>query len=291
MSAATSPVPRSVLCAHPGGLHRIAYLDWVPEGAGPDTRTVFCVHGLTRSGRDFDALAETLVADGMRVVCPDMAGRGGSDPLPCGSMYELSRYVADCITLVARLDVERVDWVGTSMGGLIGLVLAARTGHPIRRLLLNDIGPQVEPNGLERIRAYVGGGTWESFEAAEAHLRVTMQAFGPHTDEEFRRLSEPHFRECEDGLWRVHHDPAIADVLLAGDGAAPPPLWHLWDAVDCPVTVLRGAESDVLSRATFETMTARGPGVCGEEFGGVGHAPTLIPGDQIGAVRRFLDAG
>ena len=282
----------SVLCCHPGGLHRIAYREWSPpEGVAP-TRTVLCVHGLTRNGRDFDPLAARLAAEGLRVVCPDMAGRGDSDPLPCGALYEVPRYVADCLTLVARLDVERVDWIGTSMGGLVGMVLASLPGHPVARLLLNDIGPVIEPAGLERIRGYVGRTTaFDTFEAAEAALRVTMRDFGPHTDEEFRHLSRHHFRRGEDGRWRAHHDPAIAEPILAGGTGAPEALRDAWEAIDCPVTVLRGAESDVLSRETFLAMTVDRPGTAGEEFAGVGHAPTLIAEDQVRAVRRFLGLG
>ena len=285
---------RTVTCCHPGGLHRIAYREWLPDGIGPggtaaDARTVLCVHGLTRSGHDFDHLAARLAADGLRVVCPDMAGRGDSDPLPAGSMYEVPLYVADCVTLVARLGVERVDWIGTSMGGLVGMVLASLPGHPIGRLLMNDIGPCIEPEGLERIRGYVGANAaHDSFEAAEAHLREVMADFGPHTDDEFRQLSRHHFRQGADGRWRAHHDPAIAEPILAGGTGAPASLWSVWDAIDCPVTVLRGADSDVLSGATLETMTARKPGTGREEFAGVGHAPTLISDDQVRAVRRFL---
>ena len=290
-----APLHRTVTCCHPGGLHRIAYREWLPDGAGgaggaAAPRTVLCVHGLTRSGHDFDSLAARLAADGLRVVCPDMAGRGDSDPLPAGSMYEVPRYVADCVTLVARLGVERVDWVGTSMGGLVGMVLASLPGHPIERLLMNDIGPCIEPAGLERIRGYVGANVAHaSFEAAEAHLRHVMADFGPHTDDEFRLLSRHHFRQGSDGLWRVHHDPAIAEPILAGGTGAPAALWATWDRIECPVTVLRGADSDVLSGETLASMVARKPGTAHEEFPGVGHAPTLIADDQAGAVRRFLE--
>ena len=281
------PTSATVTCTHPGGLHRIAYREWRPAGGGTG-RTVLCVHGLTRNGHDFDPLAERLAARGLRVVCPDMAGRGDSDRLPEGSMYEVRRYVADCVTLIARLGVERVDWVGTSMGGLVGMVLASLPGHPVARLLVNDIGPAIEPAGLERIRGYVGRTTaFESFEAAEAALRIMMSEFGPHTDEQFRRLSRHHFVRGDDGRWRAHHDPAIAEPILAGGTGAPAALWDVWDAIDCPVAVLRGARSDVLSHATFEAMVGR-EGVVGEQFAGVGHAPTLIAEDQARAVERFL---
>ncbi len=277
-----------VLCTHPGGLHRIAYREWLPARVDARTRTVLCVHGLTRRGTDFDVLAARLAGEGLRVVCPDMAGRGDSDPLPEGRMYRVDQYVADCVTLVARLGVERVDWIGTSMGGIVGMALASLPGHPIERLLMNDVGPRIDPRGLERIRGYARGeGEWDSFASAEAALRDTMGSFGPHSPEQFRKLSAHHFVEGEDGRWRTHHDPRIADVLFAGDGP-PPEMWSLWEAVDCPVTVLRGAESDLLARDTWEAMLARGPDVDGCEFEGVGHAPTLMDDDQVEAVRRFL---
>ena len=279
-----------VLCAHPGGLHRVAYREWSP--VGEERGTVICVHGLTRTGGDFDRLAGVLAAEGFRVVCPDMPGRGLSGRLPDAELYDIPQYVADCTTLLARLDRERVDWIGTSMGGLVGMSLASLAGHPIERLFINDIGPVVTREGLVRIAGYVGDTTrYPDFETAEAALRRTMVSFGPHTDEEFRLLSRNHFVE-RDGAWISHLDPLVArsfERLPDGDMT----LWPLWDAIDCPVTVLRGAESDLLCAETARLMSRGGPdgaGPCAtlETVVGVGHAPTLIQRDQIDIVRRFL---
>ena len=287
------PLIRNVLCAHPGGLHRMAYREWRP--AGEERRTVVCVHGLTRTGGDFDRLAETLAGDGFRVVCPDMAGRGLSDRLPAAALYDIPQYVADCTTLLARLDRERFDWVGTSMGGMIGMSLASLAGHPIGRLFVNDIGPVLSRAGLERISGYVGDTScYPDFASAEAALRTRMASFGPHTDKEFRLLSRHHFVEREEG-WFAHYDPAIAEAfaeLPVTDVGS----WPLWRAIDCPVTVLRGAEADLLDASTAELMTRGGPEGDGpravlETVAGVGHAPTLIRDDQLEVVRRFLLGG
>ena len=281
-----------VLCTHPRGLHRLAYREWLP--AGDERRTVLCVHGLTRTGGDFDRLAETLVREGFRVVCPDMPGRGLSDRLPEAELYDIPQYVADCTTLFARLDRTEIDWVGTSMGGLIGMSLASLAGHPIKRLFVNDIGPVIAREGLERIAGYVGSTTrYPDFASAEAALREKMASFGPHTDEEFRLLSRHHFVE-RDGEWVSHLDPLVARAF-----ETPPEedmtFWPLWERIDCPVTLLRGEESDLLREGTAELMTRGGPDGHGprallENVAGVGHAPTLIPHEQIESVRRFLVA-
>jgi len=279
-----------VICAHPGGRHRVAYREWLPPG--DERRTVVCVHGLTRTGGDFDRLAGTLADEGCRVVCPDMPGRGLSDRLPDAAFYDIPQYVADCRALVARLDRATVDWVGTSMGGLVGMSFASRPGHPIQRLLLNDIGPVISRAGLVRIAGYVGDTTRHAdFAAAEAALRIGMRSFGPHTDEEFRLLSRHQFVESH-GEWVSHLDPLVARAF-----ERPPDedmtFWPLWEAIDCPVTVLRGEESDLLDAATAELMTrggpdGRGPRATLETVAGVGHAPTLIAPDQVDTVRRFL---
>ena len=263
----------------------MAYWEW---GDAANPRVVVCVHGLTRSGRDFDALADRLSAT-HRVICPDVAGRGASEWLSDPNLYAVPQYVADMVTLVARLDVERLDWVGTSMGGLIGMVYAALPGNPIARFVLNDIGPVVSPAGLERIAGYVGVlPSYPDFATAEKALRQLMVDFGPHTDEQFRLLSR-HFIVERDGSWTYHYDPAIATPFKAArssDGFAP--LWPLWDAIRARVLVLRGAHSDILQAATAAEMAARGPRATVHEVAGVGHAPTLIAEDQLAVVEQFL---
>jgi pimeloyl-ACP methyl ester carboxylesterase len=274
-----------VQCASGAGLHRIAYLEW---GEADNPQVLVCVHGLTRCARDFDNLARAL-SDRYRVVCPDVAGRGDSDWLADPMLYDIPQYVADMVTLVARLDVEQVHWVGTSMGGLIGMALAAQKDTPVAKLVLNDAGPVVGKAALERIATYVG--VWPplpSLQAAEQLVRAVAAPFGPHTDEEWRFLAEVVTRRNADGSYRFHYDPKIAERFRKDMPEGDMELWPLWDAVRCPTLVIRGAQSDLLSKATAEQMTARGPKAKLVELPGIGHAPTLMHEDQIGIVREFL---
>lgn len=287
------PRLRHVTCASATSLHRMAYWEWGPQQGtsnrfgAPPLGTIVCVHGLTRNGRDFDALAARL-SSRWRVVCPDIVGRGRSDRLADPRQYVVPQYVADCVTLIARLDVERVTWIGTSMGGLIGMVLAALPGSPIERLVLNDIGPLLDVEGLARIGSYVGQDpSFASREQALAALRELMRSFGPHTDEQFELLAR-NFLVQRGDRWGYNYDPNIAVPFRETTGGTPGDLWPFYDAIKCPTLLLRGAESDLLSEATARQMTERGP--CAElvEFAGVGHAPTLIAPEQIEAIERFL---
>jgi len=277
------PTLRSVTCAHPGGLHRLAYWEW---GDPANDSVVLCVHGLTRTGRDFDALAQRLSAR-HRVVCPDMIGRGRSDRVADPMLYQPPQYVADCVTLIARLDVESVAWVGTSMGGLIGMALASCDRAPVSRMLLNDVGPVLTADGLARIAAYVGSDpAFESFEAGEAEVRRLAADFGPLTDAQWRLLSR-HTIVPRDGDWRFHYDPRIAAPIRAMTGD-PVPLWFLYDRIACPTWVVRGERSDLLSDSVADEMTRRGPKARRVDVPGVGHAPTFIPDEQIAIVEDFL---
>ncbi|MFP5460588.1 MAG: alpha/beta fold hydrolase [Gammaproteobacteria bacterium] len=279
----SEPMLRHVTCASPKGLHRIGYAEWGRR----DAPVLFCVHGLTRNGRDFDALAERL-ADRYRVVCPDMLGRGTSDRAADPSLYAVPQYIADCITLIARLDVEELTWLGTSMGGVIGMAVAAMPGNAVRRLILNDIGPEVGQTGIGRIGGDIGDDpTFASFEEGERELRGRMSEFGPHTDEQFRYLSR-HYVVQRDGRWTFHYDPAIGAGFRAAAGQAAPSLWPFYEAIRCPVRVIRGASSDILSEPTALEMTRRGPKARVEVVPDVGHAPSLIPSDQIDLVERML---
>jgi pimeloyl-ACP methyl ester carboxylesterase len=283
-----TPRRRSVQCASPRGLHRMAYLEW----GDPRNRDVLvCVHGLTRSSRDFDELARALCSQ-FRVVCPDVAGRGDSDRLADPRLYAVPQYVSDMVTLIARLDVEAVRWVGTSLGGLIGMALAAQAHAPVARLVLNEAGPVVSRASLERIAAYVGTRMqFQSLEEAEAYIRTISAPFGPHSDAQWRFLTETWLRRNDDGTWRAHFDPAIAETFRATLPDKDLELWPAYDAIRCPTLVLRGAKSDLLSRATTDQMSARGPKARVVEIPGVGHAPTLMHPDQIALVRDFLLEG
>jgi pimeloyl-ACP methyl ester carboxylesterase len=282
---ALEPRRRSVQCASPRGLHRMAYLEW---GDARNRDVLVCVHGLTRTARDFDELARALCGQ-FRVVCPDVAGRGDSDPLPDATLYGVPQYAADMVTLIARLDVEAVSWVGTSMGGLIGMALAAQAGSPVKRLVLNDVGPLVTRAALERIASYVGKApVFAAVEEAERYIRAVSAPFGPHSDAQWRFLTETWLRRNDDGTWRAHYDPRIAEPFKADQDLE---LWALYDAVRCPTLVVRGELSDLLLPATAEEMARRGPRARVVEIRGVGHAPTLLDPAQIAPVREFLLQG
>lgn len=281
-----APRRRSVQCASTRGLHRIAYMEW----GDPRNRDVLvCVHGLTRTGRDFDALARAL-STRFRVVCPDVAGRGESDWLPDPALYAIPQYVADMVTLIARLDVEGVSWVGTSMGGLIGIALAAQAGSPVRRLVLNDVGAVVTRASLERIASYVGKAPqFASIGEAERYIREVSAPFGAHSGAEWRFLTETWVRRNADGSLRAHYDPRIAQAAAVPEKDLE--LWSLYEALRCPTLLIRGEHSDLLTRETAAEMAQRGPRAKVVEIGGVGHAPTLLHAGQIAIVRDFLLEG
>jgi pimeloyl-ACP methyl ester carboxylesterase len=276
---------RKVLCSSPSGLHRMAYVEW---GSRDNPRVLVCVHGLTRSGRDFDFLAGALAAH-YRIVCPDVPGRGESDWLKNPMEYQLPVYVADMVTLLARLDVETVEWVGTSLGGLVGMAIAAMPDSPLTKLVLNDVGPVVTASSLTRIGSYVG--KWPplpTMEAAEAYVRTVCAPFGPHSDAEWRFLTEHVVRKNGDGSYRMHYDPALAAAFRVQPLSRDLELWNIYDTIRCPTLVLRGANSDLLTRETTRAMSARGPRAKVIEFAGIGHAPTFIHDEQIGVVKDFL---
>ncbi len=293
---AAEPRLHHVTCASPAGLHRMAYWEW---GDPANPRVVVCVHGLARQGRDFDTLARDLSAD-WRVVCPDVVGRGRSGWLLDPRLYGIPTYLADMVTLVARLNVPEVHWVGTSMGGLIGMALAAQPGTPITRLVLNDVGPVIEPAFITRLLGYLGVPVfWRTLDEAADALWAISRGFGPHTREQWLALTGPQLVPAEqdgpDGPvsgFKMHYDPAIAVPVRAATpetaAAGEAMLWHLYDRIACPTLLLRGAESDLLSPATAAAMAARGPRCRVHELPGVGHAPMLVVADQREVVRRFL---
>ena len=293
MSPTNEPLLRRVQCLDGRGLHRIAYWQW-ERADGASDRVLVCVHGVSRQGRDFDILARAM-QDGWRVVCPDVVGRGESDRLADPAAYLLPTYVADMVTLLARLDAKTVHWFGTSMGGLIGIAMAALPGSPISRLVLNDVGPAIDPAGIARIAAYLGLPlTWASEDEAADYLHSISPGFGPHSREQWMALTRPMLRREGDRI-RLHYDPAIGVPLRAMTPAAASAgeaaLWGAYDAIRCPTLVLRGADSDVLAPATAAAMAARGPKARVHEFAGVGHAPTIVAADQVAVVREFLQEG
>ena len=283
---------KSVQCISLAGLHRMAYKEW---GDPDNPKVLICAHGVTRVGDDFDNLARAL-SDQYRVVCPDVVGRGRSGRLGNPQLYEIIQYVADMVTLIARVQPDstaQVDWLGTSMGGLIGMGLASLPDNPVRKLILNDIGPTMDASALQRIGDYIGQDLrFPDFEAGARFVREVSQSFGEHTDQEWHTLAANVLREDGHGQWVRHYDMGIAVPFRAATAesvlADQAMLWHAYDAISCPTLLVRGAESDLLSRATAELMCARGPRAKLVEIANVGHAPTFLHDDQIAIARQFL---
>lgn len=277
---------------------------WWSWGAADATHVVVCVHGLTRQGRDFDRLARALVerADGrIRVVCPDVAGRGRSDWLPQAACYQIPQYAADMLVLLGQLQQRSamltLDWVGTSMGGLIGTVLAGQPGLPlpvpIRRLVLNDVGPAINWASLQRMQQYVGRfGRFADLSEAAAELRRLSLGFGPVPEDLWLEMSAHMVRSCPDGGLTLHYDPAIGEPVRAltqdAAKAAEAAVWALYDQISAQTLLIRGQESDLLTEETAQAMTERGPHARLERWSGVGHAPTLTDPMHIDVVAKFL---
>lgn len=309
-STIAQPVLRTVACPLAAGAprgqeargatHRMAYWEWNDTGDARHPHVILCVHGLTRQGRDFDALARRLSRHA-RVICPDVVGRGQSDWLADPAGYAVPLYAADMLALLAQLHAEApvgtLDWVGTSMGGLIGLVVSGQTGlplpAPVRKLVLNDVGPALEWAALERIGTYVGRpARWDTVEEGAAALWALASSFGPHTAEQWRELSTAMLRPLDGGGFGLHYDPAIGEpfraMTLESALQSEAVLWSLYDAIGADTLVLRGADSDLLSPATAQAMSQRGPHARIVEFAGVGHAPTLVAEQQSSVVTHFL---
>jgi cobalt-zinc-cadmium efflux system protein len=270
------------------GLHRMAYHTW---GDPSNPRVLICVHGLTRRGSDFRTLAEALCKD-YYVVCPDVVGRGDSDFLENPMLYGIPQYVADMTTLVARLNVTSVDWFGTSMGGLIGMVYAGMPDSPIRRILINDVGPRIEPEALKRLGSYVGQ-PFSYSDRAEALtvLNRICASFGSHTPEEWERLNGPLLQEVND-VWSLHYDPKIVIPFVAVNPvlakAGEVALWNHFDAITVPILIVRGGDSDLLSSATVDEMLRRNPHARSITIPGVGHAPAFLKPEQIALAAEFF---
>ncbi|WP_328729339.1 alpha/beta fold hydrolase [Falsiroseomonas algicola] len=267
-----------------GAFHRMAYVEWGPADGAP----VLCVHGLTRTGRDFDVLAEALAGQGRRVICPDLPGRGASDWLPDPMLYQPPSYVAALAHLLARLDGP-VDWVGTSLGAICGMGIAAARGHPIRRMVMNDLGPFVPQAAMARIRDYIADvPRFADIPALEAHLRRVHAPFGRLTDAQWRHLAETSARPAPDGGLLLHYDPAIATPIRTQEAQALD-MHFLWNVLDLPILAIRGAESDLLLPETAAAMAEK-PGVRLEVIEDAGHAPALMDPSQVAMVAGFLAA-
>jgi pimeloyl-ACP methyl ester carboxylesterase len=279
----SAPRSRCMDALSPHGFSRVGYHEW---GKPDNPRVVICVHGLARTGRDFDVLGEALSAT-HRVLAVDLPGRGLSDWLTDPNDYTFPTYLAALTALIARSNVDEVSWVGTSLGGLLGIVMAAQEHTPVTRLVVNDVGPAIEAAALERIGAYIGQApTFGTIDEISHYVRTISAPFGALSDEQWEHLIQTSVVRHPDGRWAMHYDPGIAVPFRAAP--APADLWPLWDAIRCPTLVLRGADSDLLSAATAAAMAARGPKPKVVTFQGVGHAPMLLSQEQVGPVCQFL---
>ncbi|MDX3905668.1 MAG: alpha/beta hydrolase [Pigmentiphaga sp.] len=290
-SGTSQPRLDFVSCLSPAGLHRMAYWEW---GDPDNDQVLLCVHGLTRTGRDFDALARRM-AGRYRVVCPDVVGRGRSDWLANPAYYAMPQYIADMMPLLARLQPRILHWFGTSMGGLIGMALAGLQASPIDKLVLNDVGPRLEWEALTRIGQYLGKApAFRSFEEAKAYVRTVSASFGDHTEDQWSELTRNVVRQADgpEGSWTMHYDPAIAQSFQTLDPAmaiaAEAALWQVYDSIACPILVVRGERSDLLSEDTVEQMLIRNPRARRADIPGVGHAPTFMTPYQLDIAEDFL---
>ena len=279
----------SVQCISPDGLHKMAYKEW---GEADNPNVLVCVHGLTRVSDDFDVLARSM-AKQYRVICPDVVGRGRSGWLRSAKNYQVQQYVSDMLTLFARLTAEQVVYLGTSMGGMIGMGIASLKGNPVQKLILNDIGPNLNVAALTRISQYVSQPMrFTTFDEASHYIRSISQTFGEHTEDEWHKICKDVLRQDKDGMWIRHYDLNLGMAMQAINpdlaNAMQVMMWAAYDAITCPTLLLRGAESDLLLPDTAIQMTKRGPMAKLIEFENVGHAPTLVHEDQIEPVRKFL---
>jgi len=277
---------RSFLSQSSRGFHRVAYTQW---GESDNPRVLVCVHGLTRNGRDFDALAEVLAAD-YRVVCPDVVGRGASDWLRDKNDYGYPQYLIDMTVLLAHVNAEQVHWVGTSMGGLIGMLMAAQPGSPVTRMVMNDVGPFIPKAALERIASYVGNDPrFSSIAELDAYLREIYAPFGTFSDAQWQGLVRSSARALDNDSFGLAYDQGIA-VPLRAMPAEDVDLWSTWSNVQCPVLVIRGEQSDLLLADVARQMTTSGPRAELAVLAGMGHAPMLMSADQIALVRDWLSS-
>jgi pimeloyl-ACP methyl ester carboxylesterase len=274
---------KTYLGHNPAGFHRIAYTQW---GEATGMAPVVCVHGLTRNGRDFDYLARQL-ATMTQVYCPDMPGRGRSEWLPESAFYNYPQYMSDVTTLIARSGASRIDWIGTSMGGILGMLLAAEPNSPIRRLIVNDVGPFIPAMALKRIGMYISDPqTFASVAEVDRYLRKTYASFGRLSEEEWAHLARHATRSFPDGRLGLAYDPKIADPFKAVQKDVD--FWAAYDRIKCPVMVLHGMNSDVLPSEVAQEMTRRGPHARLVELPHIGHAPALMDATQIALISEFL---
>ncbi|GAB4357131.1 MAG: alpha/beta hydrolase [Gammaproteobacteria bacterium] len=265
------------------GKCRISYTRW---GEADAERTVLCLHGLTRNGRDFDFLAKQL-ATRWQVVCPDMPGRGSSESLDHAEDYQYPTYLQICTALIEHLGLNSVDWVGTSMGGLLGMMLAAQDKSPIERLILNDIGAFIPGRALRFIGEYVGKtGPFTTMADLEKYLRLIHSGFGNLSDDQWQHLAQhSHWIDAQNRFW-LAYDPKIAHPFRDTE-IGDVDLWDIWGQVKCPTLLIRGERSEILPASIAKEMVSR-PQTEMITLPNVGHAPSLMDEEQIKLVENWL---
>lgn len=274
----------------PEGTHRIAWLEW---GDSTNPRVIMCVHGLTRNAHDFDYLAQALSAE-YRLIVPDMPGRGDSEWLKDTANYNYVSYMMDCLALLEHLNVQTVDWIGTSMGGIIGMMIAVLHPGLIQKLVLNDIGSVVPKTGLERIVAYVSQAPqhFASRPEAEKQLRLMAASFGLKQEAHWEHLFRHSIKERPDGTHHFAFDPNILEpVRQQTDNyqtISDIDLSEFWQAINIPALLIRGGNSDILTQEIADKMCASHTGCRLLTFPGIGHAPTLMEDEQIEAIKNWL---
>ncbi len=281
----TTPHLKYINCLNPSGTHKTAYFQWdTPNTTSP----IICVHGLTRNAHDFDKLAQAL-SHRTQVICPDVVGRGQSDWLPSPQLYDYSQYVSDMNTLITQTKSPKISWVGTSMGGLIGMMLAAMPQSPIKYLIINDVGPYLEAKALDRIASYTGTAPkFKNLQEVEQYLRTVHAPFAPMTNQDWQAMARHGSKQTANGNYQLSYDPKIGDALRASLTGQDINLWPIWEAISCPTLVIRGAKSDLLSQETAQQMTKTGPKAQLIEIAQAGHAPSLMSQDQINLIANWL---
>lgn len=277
-----------ITCLDSVGSHRMSYSQW---GQEDNPNVLICVHGLTRNGRDFDFLAREL-EEKYCVICPDIVGRGESDWLTDPKDYNLMVYAKDIFTLLQQLNLTKVDWLGTSMGGLIGMAIASQPESTIRRLIINDVGPFIEQTALQRIAGYLlkEKPIFSNLADAEDYVRSTYQPFGNLTDEQWQHLTQYSVKPLPGGGYRLNYDPQISHPYQNTpiDSLKAQEFWQWWETINCPILLLHGQESDLLLLDTIGKMKEIQSQMTVVSFPNVGHAPALMDKEQIGVIKSWL---
>ena len=268
-----------------GVLKHMAVHEWGDE---KNPRVVLCVHGLSRNGRDFDVVADALSKD-FRVLCPDIPGRGQSDWLASENQYSIPTYARFINAMLTEFGVQSYDWIGTSMGGLIGMLMAVTPGSTMRRFVINDIGPVLEIEAIKRIASYVGlAPNFASYPELYAVARTAITTFGPLTEEQYQHMVSTSCWQRADGRWEFNMDPKVGDAFRAGLATPAADMWPLWLAVKQPTLILRGVNSDLLSAATLTKMVETHPNALALTIADTGHAPMIFDAPTVSAVCEFL---